>query len=114
MATLQHYINPWMLNSIIEVKEHMDRNIETNIMEINKCLNAFELCVLTRNEPSVDVSTRKVSVESLREEIYTIQEGRVPESEVPCEEPAENIILATLFSTAVVPQPARRDHAKRH
>ena len=42
-----------------------------------------------------------------------ILEARVPESEAPSAEPAEDIILAALFSTSIVPPPPPRDHSKK-
>ena len=41
-----------------------------------------------------------------------ILEARVPEPEAPSAESAEDTVLAGLFSTAAVPPPPPRDHAK--
>ena len=43
----------------------------------------------------------------------TVLEARVPESEAPFAELAEDTVLATLFSTVAVPPPPPREHTKR-
>ena len=61
MATLLHHIQPWMHKSITESEERLERKmeqfIEWKIAEVNQPLDAFELRVLARPAPSVDVST---------------------------------------------------------
>ncbi|TMX03847.1 hypothetical protein EJD97_013573 [Solanum chilense] len=52
-------------------------------------------------------------MKSLREDLDTILEARVPESESPSAEPAEDTILTALFSTAAVSPPPPREPAKR-
>ena len=42
-----------------------------------------------------------------------ILQARVPESEAPSAEPAEDIVMAALFATSEIPPPPPRDHAKR-
>ena len=72
---------------------------ERKIGEVNQRLDAFELRVLARPAPPVDVSTLQAVVDSLRVDIDTNLEDRVPESEAPCVEPAEDTVLAALFAT---------------
>ena len=60
-------------------------------------MNAFELRVLARPAPPVDVSTLQVLVDSLCADIDTILEARVPEPEAPSVEPAEDTVLAALL-----------------
>ena len=43
-----------------------------------------------------------------------ILEARVPESEAPSTEPAEDTMMAALFTTSEIPPPLPREHAKRH
>ena len=61
MATLLHHIHPWMLKSITEFEERLERKImqftERKITEVNQRLDAFELRVLALLAPPVDVST---------------------------------------------------------
>ena len=61
MATLLHHIQPWMQKSITESEERLERKmqqfIERKIAEVNQRLDAFELRVLARPAPPVDVST---------------------------------------------------------
>ena len=61
----------------------------------------------------MDVSNLQAAVISLRADIDTILEARVPESEAPSVEPAEDTVLAALFATSEVPPPPPRESAKR-
>ena len=76
-------------------------------------MDAFELRVLARQAPPVAVSTLQVAVNSLRTDIDTILEARVPEFETLSFEPAENIVLVALFATSEIPPPPPRENAKR-
>ena len=99
MATLLHHIQPWMQKSITESEERLERKMQhftkRKIAEVNQRLDAFELRVLARPAPPVDVSNLQAAVNSLRADIDTILEARVPESEAPSVDPAEDIVLAT-------------------
>ena len=101
MATLLHHIQPWMQKSIIESKARMERKMQQKIAEVHQRLDAFELRVLARPAPPVDVSTLQAAVDSLRADIDTILEARVPEPV----EPDEDTILAALFATSELPPP---------
>ena len=117
MATLLHHIQPWMQKSITESKDHLERKMvqytERKIAEVNQRLDAFELRVLARPAPPVDVSTLQDAVDSLRADIDKILEARVLESKAPFVEPAEDTVLAALFATSEIPSPPPREHAKR-
>ena len=86
---------------------------ERKIAEVHQLLDAFELRVLARPAPSVDVSTLQAAVDSLRADIDTILESRVPESEAPSIQPAEDTVLAALFANSEIPPPPPREHSKR-
>ncbi|XP_069150291.1 uncharacterized protein [Solanum lycopersicum] len=109
MATLLHHIQPWMQKLITECEARLERKMqqftERKIAEVNQRLDAFELRVLARPAPPVDVSTLQAAVDSRRADIDTILEARVPESETPSVEPAEDTVLATLFTTSDIPSP---------
>ena len=106
MATRLHYIQPWMQKSITEsearLKRKMQQFIERKIAEVNQHLDSFELRVLARPAPPVDVSTLQAAVDSLRADIDTILEARVPESV----KPVEDTVLAALFATLDIPSPS--------
>ena len=106
-----------MQKSITESEERLERKMvqltERKIDEVNQRLNAFELRVLARPAPPVDVSTLQAAVDSLRADIDTILEDRVSECMAPSVEPAEDTLLATLFATSNIPPPPPREHAKR-
>ena len=80
MATLLHHIQPWMQRSITESEERLERKMmqftERKIAAVNQRLDAFELRVLARPAPPVDVSTLQGAVDSLRADIDTILEAR--------------------------------------
>ena len=57
MATLLHHIQPWMQNSIAESEARMDRQMQRKIAKVHQRLDAFELRVLARPAPPIDVST---------------------------------------------------------
>ena len=109
MATLLHHIQPWMQKSITESERRLERKMmqftERKIAEVNQRLDAFELRVLARPAPPVDVSTLQAAVDSLCADIDTMLEARVPEFEAPSAEPAEDTVMAALFSTLAIPPP---------
>ena len=71
-----------MKKPITELEERPERKmvqfIEWKIAEVNQHLDAFELRVLARPAPPVDVSTLQAAVDNLRADIDTILEARVP------------------------------------
>ena len=87
MATLLHHIQPWMQRSITKAEERLEQKMvqytERKIAEVHQRLDAFELRVLARPAPPMDVSTLHAAVDILRADINTILEARVPESEAP-------------------------------
>ena len=91
----------------------MVQHTERKITEVHRRLEAFELWVLARPAPPVDMSTLQTAVDSLYADIDTILEARVPESEAPFVKPAEDTVLATLFATSEIPPPPPRENAKR-
>ena len=56
-------------------------------------MDSFELRLLARPAPPVDVLTLQAAVDSLHADIDTILEARVPDSEAPSVEPAEDTVL---------------------
>ena len=102
MATLLHHIQPWMQRSIAEAEERLKWRIvqhtERKIAEVHQRLDAFELRVLARPAPQVDVLTLQAVVESLRADIDMILEARVPESEAPSAEPTDDTVMVPYSS----------------
>ena len=91
----------------------MVQHTERKIAEVHQRLNTFMLRVLARPAPVVDVSTLQAVVDNLRADIDMILKDRVPKSEAPSVEPAEDTVLAALFATSEIPPPPPREHAKR-
>ena len=52
-------------------------------------------------------------MQSMRTVLDTNLEARVPKPEALLAEPAEDTVLAALFSTVAVPEPPPREHANR-
>ncbi|TMX01079.1 hypothetical protein EJD97_025233 [Solanum chilense] len=108
---------PLARRSITEAEEHLERRMfqhtERKIAEVHQRLDAFELRVLARPAPLVDVSTLQAAVDSLRADIYMILDTRVPEFEGPSVQAAEDTVMAALFATSEIPPPPPREHAKR-
>ena len=69
--------------------------------------------MLDRPATPVDMSTLQAAVDSLRADIDTILEARVPEFEAPSAEPAEDTVMTSLFVTSEISPPPPREHAKR-
>ena len=86
---------------------------EQKIVEVQQRLDAFELLVLSRPAPQVDVSTLQVAIESLRACIDMILEARVLESEAPSTDPSEDTVITALFATSEIQPPPPREHSKR-
>ena len=82
-------------------------------MEVHQRFDAFELRVLARPAPTVDLMTLQAAVEILRANFDTILEAQVPESEAPSIEPVDDTMLAAVLSTTVVLQPPPQNLAKR-
>ena len=65
-----------MQKSITVSEERLERKMvqytERKIAEVNQRLDAFELRVLARTAPPVDVSTLQVAVDTLHADINTI------------------------------------------
>ena len=60
----------------------------------------FELQVLARLDPQVDMSTLQAAIESFEADIDMILEARVPVSKAPFAEQAEDTVMASLFATS--------------
>ena len=66
----------------------MVQHTEWKITEVHQRLDNFELRVLARPAPPLDVSTLQTVVDSLLADINMILEARVPEFEAPSADPA--------------------------
>ena len=70
---------------------------------VHQWLDTFELRMLARSSPLVDVSTLQDPEESIRTDI----EARFPECEAASAEPAEDTVMAALFCTSeILPPPS--------
>ena len=98
-----------MQRSIVEAEERVEQRMvqhtERKIAEVHQCLAAFDLRVLSLPSRPMDVSTLQAAVGSLCTDIDIILEARVPESEAPSSEPAEDTVMAALFTSSEIPPP---------
>ena len=82
MSIFLHQIQPWMTRSAAEAEEHLERKMDHHtakkVMEVHQHLEAFELRVLARPSPGVDLTALQACVECLRVELDTILKAWVP------------------------------------
>lgn len=118
MDTLVHHMSSWMQGSIVEVDDQLENKIfehtEKKIMAVLLHLDAFELRVLTWKIPTIDLMTLQDFVASLRADMDAIVNEGGLESESISADPAENMVLATLFTISNAPPPPPRERARRH
>ncbi|KAG5599608.1 hypothetical protein H5410_030978 [Solanum commersonii] len=105
MATLLHHIQPWMQKSIVESEARIERRIEgmmdQKVQTFNKCLDAFELRVLERPTPTIDLSSFQFELASLRTNVDAILAAPTVEPQAALTALADDTMLDTLFSTTV-------------
>lgn len=118
MDTLGHHMSSWIQGSIVEVDDQLEKKIfehtEKKIMAVLLRLDAFELRVLTWKTPTIDLMTLQDFVASLRADMDAIVNVGGLESESISADPAENMVLATLFTISNAPPPPPRERARRH
>ena len=68
-------------------------------------LDTFELRVLARTTPTINLTTLQSAVASLRADVDAILDARVPEPEATPAEPVEDTMLAALIKTTTAPPP---------
>ena len=86
--------------------------MEHTIQAVNQRLDAFELRVLTRPAPTIDLTTLQEVVESLRADVENIMEMRGTEPETVRFKIEKDIVLATVFTAHTEPPPKPRSRAK--
>ncbi|KAG5599281.1 hypothetical protein H5410_030651 [Solanum commersonii] len=98
MATLLHHIHPWMQKSIVESEARMEGMIERKIQAINKCLDAFELRLLKRPAPTINLSSFQSELASLRTDIDSILATSTVEPQAAPTTLADDTVFDVLFS----------------
>ncbi|TMW85002.1 hypothetical protein EJD97_023970 [Solanum chilense] len=92
IATLLHHIQPWMQRSIAEAEERLEQRMVQH----------------------TEWKIAEAAVDSLRADIDMILVARVPDSEAPSADPAEDTVMAALFAISEIPPPPPRENAKNH
>uniref|UniRef100_M1DPU3 Integrase core domain containing protein n=1 Tax=Solanum tuberosum TaxID=4113 RepID=M1DPU3_SOLTU len=102
MATLLHYIQPWMQKSIAEsearIERRMERMMDRKVQPVNKRLDAFELQVLERSAPTIDLFALQAELASLRIDVDVILAAPSVEPQVTPTALADDKVLDVLFS----------------
>uniref|UniRef100_M1DFR0 Integrase core domain containing protein n=1 Tax=Solanum tuberosum TaxID=4113 RepID=M1DFR0_SOLTU len=115
MATLLHHIQPWMQKSIAVSEARMERRMEgmmdRKVQAVNKRLDAFELRVLERSAPAIDLSALQADLASLRTDVDIILAAPSVETQAAPTALADETVLDALFSGTAEEGPAPT-HAK--
>uniref|UniRef100_M1DYJ7 Integrase core domain containing protein n=1 Tax=Solanum tuberosum TaxID=4113 RepID=M1DYJ7_SOLTU len=100
MATLLHHIQPWMQRSIAKSEARMERRMEgmmdRTVQAINKHLDSFELRVLERSAPAIDLSALQADLASLRTDVDAILAAPSVETQVAPTALASGTVLIAL------------------
>uniref|UniRef100_M1DI10 Integrase core domain containing protein n=1 Tax=Solanum tuberosum TaxID=4113 RepID=M1DI10_SOLTU len=102
MATLLHHMQPWKQKLIVEFEARMERRMEDmmdwKIQAVNKCLDAFELRVLKRPAPTIDLSSFEVELASLWADVDAILATPIVDPQAALTALADDTVLDALFS----------------
>lgn len=108
IAILIHYIHQWMQKSIAEVedriKKQVAKSVEQQIQVVHKCLDAFELRVLSRQTPTTNLNTIQADFAILQANIGASLDIRGIEKESAPTDLAKDTVLEALFKVLVNPQ----------
>ena len=85
----------------------MAQKTKFKIQAVHHCLDAFEIRVLARPAPTINMNTLQEVVASLCVDVDAILDVSTPETEAAPTELAEDTILVALFTTttALLPPP---------
>uniref|UniRef100_M1DYU8 Integrase core domain containing protein n=1 Tax=Solanum tuberosum TaxID=4113 RepID=M1DYU8_SOLTU len=102
MATVLHHIQPWMQKSIAESEARMERRIEgmmdQKVQAVNKRLDAFELRILERSAPAIDIFALQAELASLRTDVDAILATPSVKPQVAPTALADDTVLDDFFS----------------
>ncbi|KAG5614513.1 hypothetical protein H5410_014337, partial [Solanum commersonii] len=104
MATLLHHIQPWMQKSIAESEARVERRmkdmIDRKVQAVNNRLDAFEMRVLERPAPAIDLSVLQADIASLRFDVEAILAAPAVKTQVAPTALANDTVLDALFNAA--------------
>lgn len=107
MATLLQHVKPWMQHAIEEsaarIEQRMEHMMEQKVHVVYKRLDAFELRVLERSSPTVDVNTLQKEIESLCADITGLLSPPKTEPESAPTESIDDTMLSALFRDGMPP-----------
>uniref|UniRef100_M1DHT2 Integrase core domain containing protein n=1 Tax=Solanum tuberosum TaxID=4113 RepID=M1DHT2_SOLTU len=112
-------VEPWMQKLIAESEARMERKMEgmmdRKIQAINKCLDAFELRVLERPAPTIDLSSFQSELASLRADVDAILATPIVKPHAAPTALADDTMLDALFNgTAKEGTEPTHTKGKRH
>lgn len=101
MDALMYHMHPWKQKSIAKaedlIKKRVAQQTEKNISMVHKCVNAFELRVLSRPTPTIDLTALQEDVQNLWADGDSILEMRGNESKIAPFKLTENTVFVALF-----------------
>uniref|UniRef100_M1DMZ4 Integrase core domain containing protein n=1 Tax=Solanum tuberosum TaxID=4113 RepID=M1DMZ4_SOLTU len=110
MTTLLHHIQPCMQKLIAESEAMMERMMEgmmdRKVQAVNKRLDAFELRVLERSAPAINLSDLQADLASLRTDVDTLLAAPSAETQAAPTALADDTVLEALFSGTAEEGPA--------
>uniref|UniRef100_M1DJI3 Integrase core domain containing protein n=1 Tax=Solanum tuberosum TaxID=4113 RepID=M1DJI3_SOLTU len=115
MATLLRHIQPYMQKLITESEARMEGMMDRKVQAVNKHLDAFELRVLERSAPAIDLFALQADLASLRTDVDAILAAPSVETQDAPTALADDTVLDALFSGIAEEGPApTHSKGKRH
>uniref|UniRef100_M1D8L4 Integrase core domain containing protein n=1 Tax=Solanum tuberosum TaxID=4113 RepID=M1D8L4_SOLTU len=92
----------------------MEQMMDAKIQAVHKHLDAFELRILERNEPTIDVTTFEMELARLRSDVDALLslDEVVPETIPGVEE--DEVVMSAFFGVTMPPPDPSRAAGKRH
>ncbi|KAK4729576.1 hypothetical protein R3W88_022564 [Solanum pinnatisectum] len=116
MATLLQHVRPKMQRAILEsearVEQQMEHIVNCEVLCLSSWLDAFELRVLERLAPTVDVTTLQKEIESLRPDVTVLLAPPKTEPESAPTTSVDDMVLSTLFGDGMPLQDSSRTSGK--
>uniref|UniRef100_M1DKD1 Integrase core domain containing protein n=1 Tax=Solanum tuberosum TaxID=4113 RepID=M1DKD1_SOLTU len=103
-----------MQHSIKESETHKEQMIDRKIQEVHKRLDAFQLSVLERPAPTIDVTTFQTELASLRADIDALLSPTETVTEVEPVVEEDEVVMTALFGDIMPPLDPSYVAGKRH
>ncbi|KAK4731634.1 hypothetical protein R3W88_024622 [Solanum pinnatisectum] len=114
MATLLQHMRPWMHRSIEKCEAKMEQMMDQKIHAINKRLDTFDLRVLERPTPTIDVTPFQTELVSLYTNVTALLAPTQTASEAIPKMEEDHVVMTALFGYAMPPPYSFYAAGKRH